>query len=282
MLKLKDVKKCYSDFELSCSLEVPDGCIVGLIGANGAGKTTLFKMILGLIRPEAGEMELFGKKVARVTSKELEKMGVVLAEAGPNGYLDIKSYLPILDSAYRTFCREEFLDVCKKASLPIDKPIREFSTGMKKKLQILIALSHESDLLILDEPTSGLDVIARDEILDWLRSYMETEGRSILISSHISGDLEEFCDDIYMIDQGKIVLHEEADRLLEKYGLLKVTEEQYQKLDKQYLLRKKKETFGYQCLTNEKQFYVENYPQIVVENGSIDTLLYMMIRGERV
>ena len=105
MLKLKDVKKCYSDFELNCSLEVPDGCIVGLIGANGAGKTTLFKMILGLIRPEAGEMELFGKKVARVTSKELEKMGVVLAEAGPNGYLDIKSYLPILDSAYRTFRR---------------------------------------------------------------------------------------------------------------------------------------------------------------------------------
>lgn len=110
---------------------------------------------------------------------------------------------------------------------------------------------------------------------------METEGRSILISSHISSDLEDFCDDIYMIDEGKIVMHEETDVLLNEYGLLKVSEEQYEKLDKSYILRRKKENFGYSCLTNEKQFYQENYPDVVIEKGTIDELIMMMIRGER-
>lgn len=133
----------------------------------------------------------------------------------------------------------------------------------------------------IDEPTAGLDVLARDEMLTMLREYMETEGRSILISSHISSDLEDFCDDIYMIDDGNIVMHEETDTLLNEYGLLKVSEEQYEKLDKSYIIRSKKENFGYSCLTNEKQFYEENYPDVVIEKGSIDELIMMMIRGER-
>ena len=134
--------------------------------------------------------------------------------------------------------------------------------------------------MILDEPTAGMDVIARDELLGMLREYMEQEGRSILISSHISGDLENFCDDIYMIDNGSIVLHEETDVLLDSYALLKMTNEQYEKLDKKYLLRKKREAYGISCLTNQKQFYMENYPQIAVEKGNIDELMMMMIRGE--
>ena len=163
----------------------------------------------------------------------------------------------------------------------MNKKIKDFSTGMKRKLQVLAAISHGADFLILDEPTAGLDVLARDEMLTMLREYMETEGRSILISSHISSDLEDFCDDIYMIDEGKIVMHEETDVLLNEYGLLKVREEQYEILDKSYIIRSKKENFGYSCLTNEKQFYEENYPDVVIEKGSIDELIMMMIRGER-
>ena len=282
MLRLKDIRKGYSNFELNGSLEVPDNCIVGVVGANGAGKTTLFKIILGLIRAEAGEMELFHEKITRPDPGQLAEMGVVLSDAGPLGGMTIKSYLPVLEALYPTFDRAKFLNGCEKFHLPTDQWIQEFSTGMKKKLQVLIALSHESKLLILDEPTAGMDVVVREELLDLLREYMETNGRSILISSHISGDLEGFCDEIYMIDEGKIILHENVDRLLEEYGLLKLTEEQYQKLDKKFLLRVKKEAFGCQCLTNERQYYVDNYPQIAVENGSIDTLLYMMIRGESV
>lgn len=134
----------------------------------------------------------------------------------------------------------------------------------------------------MDEPTAGLDVVAREQILNMLREYMETPGRSILISSHISSDLEGFCDDLYMIDNGKIVLHEETDRLLEEYGVLKVSKEQYQGLDHTYILKKLKDTFGYRCLTDQKQFYQENYPGIVIEKGNIDELITIMIQGEKI
>ena len=134
----------------------------------------------------------------------------------------------------------------------------------------------------MDEPTAGLDVGARERMLDILREYMEEEPeRSILISSHISSDLEHLCDDIYVIHQGKIVLHEEMDTILEKYAVFKVREEQYQEVDKRYLLKEKKEIFGITCLTNEKQYYIENYPGIVVENGSLDQVILMLTGGGR-
>ena len=129
----------------------------------------------------------------------------------------------------------------------------------------------------MDEPTVGLDVIARDEVLNLLREYMEeNESSSILISSHISSDLESLCDDFYMIHAGKIILHEDTDVLLSDYAVLKVAEEEYEKLDQQYLIKIRKEAYGYRCLTNQKQFYMENYPDVVIENGKIDDLVVMM------
>lgn len=133
----------------------------------------------------------------------------------------------------------------------------------------------------MDEPTAGLDVIARDELLELLREFMEKEeDRAILISSHISSDLETLCDDLYMIHDGKIILHEDTDVLLGDYALLKLDDTQYHTLDKQYLLRSKKESFGYSCLTDQKQYYIENYPNITIEKGTIDAVITMMIRGE--
>ncbi len=152
---------------------------------------------------------------------------------------------------------------------------------MKAKLKMLIAISHNAKLLILDEPTSGLDVIARDELLEMLREFMEEEEeRSVLISSHISSDLETLCDDIYMINDGKIIMHEDTDVLLSNYALLKTDQEQFKKLDKQFIIRTKKESYGYSCLTNQKQYYIENNPKIAVEKGTIDNVIAMMIRGE--
>ena len=139
-----------------------------------------------------------------------------------------------------------------------------------------MAMSHQAEILILDEPTSGLDVMAREGILDALRAYMEQEERAILISSHISSDLESLCDDFYMIHAGKIILHEDTDVLLSDYAVLKVAEEEYEKLDQQYLIKIRKEAYGYRCLTNQKQFYMENYPDVVIENGKIDDLVVMM------
>lgn len=280
MLRLTKVKKHYKEFELDCSMEVQTGCVTGLIGKNGAGKSTTFKLILGLAYPDSGTIEVFGKPAGALGTRERENIGVVLADSGFSGYLTVRDLLPMLGSMYRKFRKEDFLEKCRSFDLPLDQKIKEFSTGMKRKLQVLAAISHEAGLLILDEQTAGLDVVARDELLGLLREYMEQEGRSVLISSHISGDLESFCDDVYMIDDGKIILHEETDVLLGDYALLKMTEEQYQKLDKKYILRRKKEAFGVSCLTNQKRFYAENYPWITLEKGNIDELIMMMVRGE--
>lgn len=279
MLRLENVRKQYKNFELDITMEVKPGCVTGLIGRNGAGKTTAFKAGLGLIRTE-GEITLFGKPLRQIDTRDRENMGVVLADSGFSGYLKLKDLAVILRNFYHEFDEEYFTGKCREFDLPFDKQIKEFSTGMKRRLQVVAALSHNAKLLIMDEPTAGMDVIARDELLDMLREYMETEGRSVLISSHISGDLEGICDDIYMIDGGKVIFHEETDVLLDRYGILKVTKDQYEALDKSFILRRKEEEFGYSCLTKEKQFYMENYPNVVVEKGSVDGVMTMMIRGE--
>ena len=281
MLRLNRVRKEYKGFQLECTLEVQEGCVTGLIGKNGAGKSTTFKAVLGLVKTDGGSIEIFGKPVHEIGNKEKEDIGVVMSDAGFSGYLTIRDLIPMLRSLYRNFQEEEFRSRCREFRLPMNKKIKEFSTGMKRKLQVLAALSHEARLLILDEPTAGLDVVARDELLDMLRSYMEQEGRAVLVSSHISSDLEGLCDDFYMIDDGKIVLYEETDVLLDRYGILKATPEQFGRMEREHILRHKKEEFGYSCLTDQRQFYQENYPDIAVEKGTIDELIMMMIRGEK-
>ena len=281
MLKIEHLKKHYNNFSLNCSLEVHKGCVTGLVGQNGAGKSTTFKAVLGLVSAGSGSITVFGKDLKDFTPEDREDLGVVLADSGFSGYLTVNDIIPVLKNMYRHFDYTFFTEQVKKFHLPLDKKIKEFSTGMKAKLKVIVAVSHNARLLILDEPTAGLDVIARDELLGLLREFMEKdESRSILISSHISSDLESLCDDIYMIDNGKIIMHEDTDVLLSNYALIKVNEGQYGKLDRQYILRVKKENYGYSCLTNQRQYYIDNYPQITVEKGSIDEVISMMAKGE--
>lgn len=282
LLKLEHVRKQYGSFALDVSLQVEEGQVIGLIGANGAGKSTTFKSVLGLVRSEAGICEMFQKPVAELGAKEKEKIGVVLADSTFSGYLKVKDILPIMSAMYQDFSKPEFEEKCRRFQIPMNKQIKEFSTGMKAKLKVLLALSHDAKLLILDEPTAGLDVVAREEVLDMLREYMEDGTKGILISSHISSDLEGLCDELYMIDNGRIVMHEETDVLLAEYGVLKVTPEQYDRLDKEYLMKVKREQTFYRCLTAHKAYYMENNPELIMENGSIDELMMLMLRGEEV
>lgn len=283
MLKMEHFKKNYGDFNMDCSMEVLPGRVTGLIGPNGAGKTTIFKAALGLISPDGGRIEILGKDSKQLTKEDKRKIGVVLADSGFSGYLTVRDILPVLGSMYPAFDREDFLGLCSRLKLPLKKQIREFSTGMKAKLKVITAITHDASLLVLDEPTAGLDVIAREELLELVREFMEKkEENAVLISSHISSDLEGLCDDLFMIHEGRIILHEETDVLLSEYALLKVDEEQFGKLDKQYLFSVKKESYGYACLTEQKQFYLENYPGIVIEKGTIDELIVMMAGGEKV
>ena len=274
MLKLTNVRKTYDGFRLDCSLEVQPGSITGFIGSNGAGKSTTFKAILGLIRVEGGQIEVLGAPTA-----DKRRLGVAMAETGFSGELTVRDVGRILAAFYPDFDAKFYREQAAALSLPENKRIKEFSTGMKAKLKVLAAISHGAELLLLDEPTAGLDVLARDQILELLRQYVEAdERRAILISSHISGDLEQLCDDFYMIDDGKIVCHEETDRLLSDYAILKVEDDK--SVDPQYILRRRRESFGWSLLTDQKQYYLENNPRLVIERVTMDDFITMMLKGE--
>lgn len=280
LLRIQNLQKNYQDFHLNCSLEVEAGRVTGLIGANGAGKSTTFKSVLGLVHPDGGTVELFGKDLSEVTAKDKQQIGTVMAENGFSIVLNIKGITSILNAMYPKFEKEAFLQKCKHYQLPFDKPIKDFSTGMKAKLKVLISMSYDAKLLIMDEPTVGLDYMTRNELLDEMRTYMEKEDRAILLSSHISEDLEGICDDLYFLQDGQVLLHEDTDKIISDYGILKVNEAQYALLNQTYLTHRIRTSFGYEVLTKEKQFYMDNYPEVVIEKGSIDQVIMFLTKGE--
>ena len=282
MIQINGLKKKYKDFTLDLTLDLPKGRVSGLVGKNGAGKSTTLKAILGLIQTDEGSVKVFGKDAFNLTSEEKQQLGVALSDSSFSGYLTVDAVKNILKNMYRSFDEEKFLDLSEKMKLPLNKQIKEFSTGMKAKLKVIAALCHKAKLLIMDEPTSGLDVEARNEVLDILREYLAQDDEvSLLISSHISSDLEGLCDDIYLIDEGRLLLHEQTDELLDKYGVIKADEEAFEKLEKDHILAYKKEKFGYSLFTDEKEYYRENYPDLIIENGNIDDLILIMTGGKK-
>lgn len=277
MIAAKNLKKDYTGFSLNIDFKIPEGRITGLVGKNGAGKSTTIKLILGLIKPDEGEITVMGTRSAELSVKEKEQLGVALAESGFSPWLTVAAIMKILKKGYPTFDEGKFREACAKMRLPLDKPLKEFSTGMKAKLRVLVALTHHAKLLIMDEPTAGLDVEARGEVLDMIRDYMEEdESRTVLITSHISSDLESICDDIYLIHNGEVILHEDTDVILGECGIIKVDEETYRAMDKSYLMKTIRTPYGYSCFTKEKRYYQDNYPGIVIENGNIDELILML------
>lgn len=278
MLKADNLVKQYHDFRLSCSLNVLPGRITGLVGRNGAGKSTIIKSFLGQVKPDSGHTFVLGCDSQLLSPAEKQNLGVVLTDSGFSSYLTITDICRILSASYNRFETDFFLNKCSQFHLPLKKRLKDFSTGMKAQLKLLISLSHQADILILDEPTAGLDVIARNDLLDLLRDYM-TDDRAILISSHIASDLENLCDDLYLLHNGQILLHEETDTLLDHYAVLKLTETQYASLDREWIIKTIWESYGYCCLTSQKQFYLENYPQIVMEDAGIDNLILMLTKG---
>ena len=256
----------------------------GLLGRNGAGKTSLMRILATLSVPSSGEISMNGIPI-KETTKIREIVGYLPQDFSFYRNMSVygaMDYLGLLSNIPDKVRKERISALLEQVNLKenVRTKVKALSGGMKRRLGIAQALLHNPQILIVDEPTAGLDVMARNEMLDMLRDYMEEdEERSILVSSHISTDLETLCDNIYMINEGNIILHEETDRLLSNYAILKVDEEQSKTLDPQYIIKMKKESYGYACLTDQKQFYLENYPKIVVEKGTIDQIITLMIQG---
>lgn len=281
MIKCSNVTKQYSDFTMNVSCEIKQGLITGLIGRNGAGKSTLFKAMLGLIHIDSGEIRYSSQLMDEKHSINHEMIGCVLTDAFFNQYLSAKDIKGILKRTYQNFDEIFFDNFMIRYHIPINKRIKDLSTGMKASVKIACALSHHPQLLILDEPTNGLDVIARDEILDILRRFMEEDPtHSILMSSHMFSDLENLCDEIIMMHHGNVSLVESMDELENSYGVLKVSDNQYEVLDKNYLIASIPTSYGYQCITNHMQFYVENYPEVIIEKCSMDEVFTVLEKGK--
>ena len=223
-IEIKHLSKHYKGFSLeNLNLTLPSGCIMGLVGENGAGKSTTIRMLLGMARPDSGEITVFGQKM---DSGLRERIGVVLDEPGYPGCMTAAQIGKMLSGLYRGWEKETFEGYLTTLRIPADKPFKDFSKGMKMKLCLAAALSHGAKLLILDEATSGLDPVVRDELLDIFNDFTRDEGNSVLISSHIVSDLEKICDYIAFLHRGKLMLCREKDELLNEFTFVQGSKEE--------------------------------------------------------
>ena len=279
-LTVSGLTKTYQDFVLDrVSFSVPSGSIVGLIGENGAGKSTTINAALGLIQKEAGQVSVLGRE--GLDSGTKEEIGVVFDGSNYPEILSPRRLNVVMKNIYRSWDETAYFRLLKRFSLPLDKRIKQFSKGMKMKLAISVALSHHSKLLILDEATSGLDPVIRDDILDMLLDFVQDEDHSILVSSHITSDLEKIADYIVFIHAGKVVFSKPKDELVEQYGVLKCGAAQFDALDKADIIVYRKMDYEWQVLVADREKMQKKYPKAMVVPATIDEIMLLYVKGEK-
>ena len=249
-LEIKHLNKAFPDFQLKdLSLTLPSGCIMGLVGENGAGKSTTIKLILDMLHKDSGSVTILGKDNVQLVKEDI---GVVMDEVGIPYCLNTRQVGKIMALSYKNWDQTRYEALLKMLSLPEKKPFKDFSRGMKMKLGIAIALSHNAKLLILDEATSGLDPVIRDEVVEMFREFTMDESHAILISSHIVSDLEKLCDYIAFLHKGKLLLCQEKDRLMEQYGLVLASAEMLQTLEQSSILGRRVSPYGVEALVRRE------------------------------
>lgn len=282
ILEIANLNKKYKDFELkNINIKLPKGMIMGLIGENGAGKTTTIKSILNVINIDSGEIKIFEKDNKKYEKEIKEDVGVVLDDSFLSEYLTPNDINKIMKNIYKNWDEKLYFKYIEDFKLPKDKKSKEFSSGMKMKLKIAVSLSHHPKLLILDEPTSGLDPVARAEILDIFQDFIQDEEKGIFISSHITSDLEHIADYITFIDNGEIVLTKTRDELLENYGIVKCSEEEFKKIDKNDFVKYKKSKYEYDILVENKYEFRKKYNIEIIDKSSLDDIMLIYIKGEK-
>ncbi len=278
VIELKNVSKDYGDFKLdNISFSVPEGSVCGFIGQNGAGKTTTINLILDIIKRDSGEIKVFGENVSEKSAALRENIGVVFDEMGFHEFMTGKDINIMMKNIYKNWDEEAFFDYLKRFSLPAKKPCGKFSRGMRMKLQIAVALSHHAKLLVMDEPTSGLDPIVRNEMINIFREFVLNEDHSILLSSHITGDLEKIADEIVFIDGGKILLSGNKDEILEKHGILKCKKSELPMVSESLIVSFEESSFGAEVLINDRHAAARLYPEMVIEPAPLEQIMIFYV-----
>ena len=282
ILEIKNLSKKYNGFELkNVNIELPKGMIMGFIGENGAGKTTTIKSILNVINRDSGEIKIFGLDNKENEGKIKEDIGVVLDDSFLSEYLNPSDLNKIMKNIYKNWDEKLYFKYIEDFKLPKEKISKEYSSGMKMKLKIAVALAHHPKLLILDEPTSGLDPVARNEILDIFQEFIQDEEHGVFVSSHITSDLEHIADYITFINNGEIIFTKTRDELLENYGIVKCSEEQFKKIDKKDYIKYKKNRYEYDVLIENKYEFKKNYDISVIDKPSLEDIMLIYIKGEK-
>ncbi len=279
-IEIKEVTKKYDNkFELGpINLSIPSGNIIGLIGENGAGKTTLIKSILNIISVKNGSIRVFDKDIKEDEIKE--DIGVVLDDMFFPEILTAKDINIIMKDIYKNWDKDLFQKYLNDFNLPTAKKIKELSKGMRKKLEIATSLAHKPKLLILDEPTSGLDPVVRSEVLDIFLNFIKDEEHTILLSTHITSDLEHIADKIIFIDKGKVLLEENRDELLDNYGILKCSIEEFDKISPNDIIKYKKQKYNYEILIKDKNKLSKKYKNYIIDKITLEELMVLMIKGD--
>ena len=280
IVSIENLNKSYDDFKLNnINLNIKKGKILGIMGENGAGKTTTIKAILNLINIDSGNIKIFGLDNIKNERQIKENISVVLDNSFLPGYYDLIDINKVMKDMQKNWNEKLFFDYCNKFKLPKNKMIKHFSKGMFIKMKIAVALSTNPKLLILDEPTSGLDPIARSDILDIFSEYINGTDKSILISSHITTDLEKIADSIILIDNGSILFDKTRDELLNNYLLIKCNEEEFNKLSKDSYIRYKKDRFEYKVLVDN---YFENTSNLEnINKATLEDIMLLYTRGDK-
>lgn len=281
-IEVKGLTKKRDTFFLNnVNLTVPKGYIVGLIGENGAGKSTTIKAILNLIHKDSGTIKIFGQDYQQHEKEVKQQIGVVFDDCHFPKQLTAKDLNLILKNIYSNWDTNLYHDYLNQFKLPLNKPIKDLSRGMKMKLSLATALSHRPKLLILDEPTSGLDPIVRNEILDIFLDFIQDEEHSVLISSHITSDLEKIADYITFIHEGEIVFSDSKDHLLYDYGLIKCQERDFHSIDPDDIVKYKKNSYHYEVLIKNKRQLENKYKSLTMDSVSIEDLMLLHIGGRK-
>lgn len=283
VIEIRNLKKKYdSNFELGeINLDIPSGYIIGLIGENGAGKTTLIKSILSIINIDSGTIKIFNKDNKKYERLIKEDIGVVLDDTFFPDILNANHINSIMKDIYKNWDEELFYKYLDNFKLPSDKKIKDLSKGMRKKLEIATSLAHHPKLLILDESTSGLDPVVRDDILDIFLNFIKDEDHTILLSTHITSDLEHIADEIIFIDNGKVILNDTLDDLLNNYGVLKSDIDSFNKISMEDIISYKKNKYNYEVLISDRNKIKKKYREFVVDKITLDELMVLILKGEK-
>ena len=280
-IEIRNLSKEYRDFSLkNLSLDVPRGTVLGLIGENGAGKSTLIQSMLGLIKAEYEKIELLGKQLRNQEKEIKEDIAVIFDVSHYNPEYTPAFIGKMLKKVYRNWDMEKYEAYLSRFGLPSDKKLKKFSKGMKMKLEFAIAFSHKPRLLILDEATSGLDPVFRDEILELIREFTEEEDHTVVISSHITSDLDKVADYIAFLHEGKLQFVKSYDELQNDYGVLHCGKDFFESLREEDIVSFKKEPYEYKVLVRNRNGILSVFPDLEMEKASVEDIMLMYVKGE--